>query len=103
MNEDIITHMTIIAGRKQKDALLKELLNSGVHFINTIYAKGTVSSDYLHSTLGLVPEKNKVVITCVSTCVKIEAVIDILNKKFRFNEPNTGIVFTMPVDKFSFL
>ena len=94
-----IVFMTLIAGRKQKDAILSALSNSGIHLINTIYGKGTVNASYLKNILGLVSEENKVVITCVSTYTKVEAVLNLLVEKFDFDKPNTGIAFTVPIDK----
>ena len=99
---DKIAFLTIIAGRKQKDALLAALLGTGVHLINTTYAHGTVSAGILQSTLGLVPEKAKVVLTCVLPGEKSNAVFALLTEKFHFDKPNTGIAFTVPVDGISF-
>ena len=97
-----ITFMILIAGRTQKDALLSALFESGIHLINTLYGKGTVKASYLQNTFGFIPEEKKVVITCVSTEVKINAVLKMLVEKFHFNEPNTGIAFTVPISGVSF-
>ncbi|MDR2018683.1 MAG: hypothetical protein LBQ00_07425 [Syntrophobacterales bacterium] len=97
-----ISFLTIITGRNKKDALLTALLDSDIHLINTIYGKGTVKANFLRNALGLVPEENKVVITCISTCVKNEIVLRMLEEKFGFNKPNTGIAFTAPIDKVSY-
>ena len=99
---DKIAFMTIIAGRKQEDALLTALLEAGVHLINATYAHGTVRAGVLQSTLGLVPEKAKVVITCVLPGEKSNAIFAMLAEKFHFDKPNTGIAFTVPVDGLSF-
>jgi hypothetical protein len=101
-HESDIVFLTVIAGRKQKDALLSALLNAGIHLINTVYGRGTVSASLLKSALGLIPEEHKVVITCVSTQPKIEAVFALLIEKFHFDRPNTGIAFTTRVDKLSY-
>lgn len=100
-NEEIV-FLTLIAGRKQKDALLSSLSESGVHLTNTIYGKGTVKANYMENLFGLVPEENKVVITCVLTREKSNAVMDMLIKKFHFDRPNTGIAFTKHIDRLSF-
>jgi len=99
---DKIVFLTLIVGRKQKDAVLTALLGLGIHIIYTAYGKGTVKASYLQTTLGLIPEKHKAVITCVSTGTKADKVLQTLVEKFDLNKPNTGIAFTMPVDGLSF-
>ena len=51
---------------------------------------------------GLVPEENKVVITCLLPSEKSDALLDMLVEKFNFDKPNTGIAFTIPVEKLSY-
>jgi len=99
---DKIVFLTIIAGRKQKDALLTALLGAGIHLINTLYGKGTVKASYLQNTFGLTPEEKKVVITCVTTHVKSEAVMKLLAGQFNFNDPNTGVAFTIPIGRVAY-
>ena len=97
-----IAYLAIIAGRKNKDALLTALHESGIRLINTVYGKGTVKASYLRNTFGLIPEENKVMIICISTCVKIDIALKMLEEKFEFNKPNTGIAFTVHVEKVSY-
>lgn len=97
-----IVFLMLIAGRKQKDSLLTELLKDGAHIVNTMYGKGSAKSSYIRDVLGLVHEENKIVITCVMTKEKSNAMLEILAEKFNFNKPNTGIAFTVPVEKLSF-
>ena len=99
---DKIVFLTLIVGRKQKDAVLTALLGLRIHIIHTAYGKGTVKAGYLQAALGLIPEKHKAVITCVSTGAKADAVLQMLVERFDFNKPNTGVAFTMPVDGLSF-
>ena len=94
--------MVLIAGRKQKDALLTALLETGAHLINTTYARGTVKASFLKSAFGLVPEEHKVVVTCVLTQAKACAALRMLSTRFHFDQPNTGVAFTIPVDRLSF-
>jgi len=104
MNENMekVVFLTLVVERKQKDAILTALLDAGIHLINIIYGKGTVNENYFMNTFGLVPERNKAVITCVSTYAKANAVLEVMIKKFHFDKPNTGIAFIMPVDRVSF-
>ena len=102
MKSEDIVFLVIIAGRKQKDELLTELADVGVHLAHTVFGKGTVKANYLENLLGLIPEENKVIITCVLATEKSDATMDILAEKFNFNKPNTGIAFTVPIDRLSF-
>ena len=97
-----IVFLIIIAGRKQKDALLSSLTEAGTHLTCTMYGKGTVTAGYLESVFGLVPEENKAVITCMLPKDKLEAVMNTLVEKFKFDEPNTGVAFTIPLEELSF-
>ena len=97
-----IVFLTLITGRSQKDAILTALLEAGIHLINTSYGRGTVNAGYLQNTLGLIPDKHKAIITCVTTSAKADNVLTMLVETFNFTKPNTGIAFTMPVDGLSF-
>lgn len=105
MSDDVsccIKFLTLIAGRKHKDVLLDELFKAGGRLINIVYGRGSVKSSYIKDVLGLVPEENKVVITCLLPGEKSDAVLNMLVSKFNFNKPNTGIAFIIPVEKLSF-
>jgi hypothetical protein len=99
---DSIVFLVIIAGRKQKDALLSILPESGAHLVHTMYGKGTINASYLKRVFGLIPEENKVVITCVLTNDHAAALMTRLTEQFNFNKPNTGIAFTVTIDRLSF-
>ncbi len=105
---DSIVFLIVIAGRKQKDALLKEIAKIDCRVINTIYGKGTVckkgaaKANCFAEMMGFVVEENKVVITCVLPNEKVEALFSMLLNKFNFNRPNTGIAFTLPISGISF-
>lgn len=97
-----ISFCVIIAERKQRDALLSSLLETGAHLTNTLYGRGTVEASYLQNVLGLVPEEHKVIIICILPAGKTGAVTNMLIEKFQFDQPNTGIAFTIPIDNLSF-
>lgn len=97
-----IAFWVLIAGRKQKDALLSALLEKGAHLTNTVYGRGTVEASYLQNVLGLIPEEHKVTIMFVLPESKSTAVMEMLINKFNFDQPNTGIAFTVPIDHLSF-
>ncbi|MDD2269890.1 MAG: hypothetical protein PHY15_10180 [Eubacteriales bacterium] len=96
-----LVFLTLIVGRKQKDEILTAMFESGAKLISTLYGRGAVSASFLKNLLGLVPEENKAVITCLITEDKVDATMQMLIEKFNFNKPNTGIAFTIPVSKLS--
>ena len=99
---DAFVYLLIIAGRRQKDALISELSDSGALFINAAYGHGTVTASYLKNLLGLVPEENKAVISCILTGGSEVPVLESLEQKFSFNQPNTGIAVTIPINGVSY-
>ncbi|MCL2665791.1 MAG: hypothetical protein FWE82_09265 [Defluviitaleaceae bacterium] len=54
------------------------------------------------NTLGLVPERHKVVITGLAFEQKANGVLKTMLEKYRFDNPNAGIAFTVPVDRVSY-
>ena len=98
---DGLVFLMVIAGRKQKRLLLDALTEAGGRLVNIVYGRGTIDANYLKYILGLTQEESKVVIICLLPGVKADAVLEMLIKKFRFDKPNTGIAFTIPVEKLS--
>ena len=97
-----ISFLILISGRNHKDKLLSHLSYHGSHIINTMYGKGTGSRGYAMNMFGFVIEDAKVVITCLIADDRLQGVLDMLIDKFKFDNPNTGIAFTIPVDKLSY-
>ena len=102
ITEKHVVQLMLIAGRERYDALLAAMPEKGARVINTIYGKGSVKASYLMDAFGLVPEENKVVIACLIPSDKLDAMFAMLVEKFDFNKPNTGIAFTIPVEKLSY-
>lgn len=96
-----VVYLTLIAGRKQQEALLHELSKSGLKLTSLTYGKGTVKASYLKDALGLNPEENKVVITGLLPQEKIDTLFNMLVERFHFDKPNTGIAYTIPIEKLS--
>lgn len=103
-NEDVdkIVLLTVITGKKQKDSILSALLESGARLVNTIYGWDTAQTSCLKSALGIASWESKVVITCVMTDEKSNVVLNMLVEKFKFDKPNTGIAFVIPIERISF-
>lgn len=98
-----ITFLLLISGRKQKDDLLALLTHLNASVVNISYGRGSVKANSpLVEVFGFVPEEHKVIITCLLSHDKADVVIERLEKKFDFNKKNTGIAFTVDVDRLSF-
>ena len=97
-----IFHLVLIAGRQQKDHILSALSKKGGHIINVIFGSGTIKATTLMEMLGLVQEREKVIITCLASNEEAGAILSMLTDDFGFDKPNTGIVYTIPVGKLSY-
>jgi hypothetical protein len=102
MNEPEIEFLIVIAARGDKDGLINALADNGAKIINVVYGKGFVKSNELLKALGLVAEQNKVVLIGLLPAHKTDACFEILKTEFKFNMPNTGIAFTIPLNSLSF-
>ncbi len=104
MNQCVPEHiafLVIVAGRKQKSALLEVLLKMECRIVNTLYGKTSIRAGRLVEMLGFVPEENKVVITCILQREKVDGIFETLERDFQFSKPNTGIAFTIPISGIS--
>jgi len=97
---DSIVLMTLIARRELKDDYLAALSESGIHLVNSSFGRGFVEAGYLEYTFGLARDIRVAVMLCVSTQTKADAFLKRLVEEFDFDEPHTGIAFTMPIDNF---
>ena len=69
--------------------------------VNVSYGKGSLKpTSPLIEIFGFVPEEHKVVITCLLSQKKVHEAIETLEQKLNFNEPNTGIAFSVNLDNF---
>lgn len=101
-NEHSIEFLMLIAERKYKEELCTMLTRAGGRIISTIYAKGSVKANSLMEVLGFVVEEHKVLITSLISDEKADDVLKTLIKEFHFDNPNTGIAFTIPVEGLSY-
>lgn len=93
-----IEYLTLIAGRQNQDELTRALREAGGQFIHVQYAKSSATAGLFMDMLGLMVEKKKVLITCLLPASISETVLLTLTEKYRLDQPNTGIAFTLPVD-----
>ncbi len=96
-----VDFLTVVAIRKYKEEIAKMLLDNSCHLIDLVYTKCSVQTGYFKDMLGLVPDEKKVMITCIVTGDKTSKILEQLITKFKFDKPNTGIAFVVPVDKLS--
>ena len=99
--EDVV-FLTVIAERNIKAELIDSLSAVGGKLLNVEYAHGSADINTLREMFGFYVEKKKVVINCLMRKENAEKVFNILNTEYHFDEPNTGIAFTVALDKLSF-
>ena len=93
-----LQHMVIIAGRDLKEKLLSAMSDKKCHVINIIYGRGAADADFIKDALGLTPEENKILVTCLLLNNKADEVFEMLISDFHFDKPNTGIAYVVPVE-----
>ena len=101
-DSDKIVFLTLIAERNKRESLLVALSESGIHLVNTSYGTGFAELGYLEYAFGLNKEQRKTVMTCISTKTKVDILLKRLVDEFNFDEPDTGIAFTIPIEKVAF-
>jgi len=100
-SDNTLDYLTVITARKFKDNALKLLLDSGCYLIDVVYAKGSVQSGYFKDMLGLVADEKKVMITCMVKSNLTPLLMEQFVTKLKFDQPNTGIAYVIPVEKLS--
>ena len=101
MNNDLVC-MTVVGSRKKKIALLDALTERGAKLINVEFGLGSARVSSYIEVFGFDPEDKKVILICLMRRENAEKMFDVLYKEFHFDEPNTGIAFTLPLDKLVF-
>ena len=99
---DNIVCLNIIAGLKQKDSLLEAVTSTGGRLVSVEYGRGSAKVNIIQDMFGFVPEEKKVMISCLMKKENSDEMIRILTDDFGFNNANTGIAYTIPVEKLSF-
>lgn len=105
MNEPTIkglSYFVLIAEQKKKKSFLGLLSEYDAHGIEIVYAHGSMNPSALAAAFGLEAEQKKVMITCLLRSERAAALIDVLYREYKFDKPNTGIAFTVPVEGLAF-
>ena len=101
-SEDSIDFFVVIADRKKKKELMTLIADSGGKMVHTIYGRSSVSSSFFMEAFSFIPEEHKIVIVCLMRKSASDTAVETLIRKFRFDKPNTGIAFTIPVEGLSY-
>lgn len=94
--------LIIITERPLKHKVAIAMENVGAVMFNSTYGKGSIKKNQLLRTLGLTVEQKKVLLTCFIERKNVKDAFEVLNKEFKFKEPNTGIAFTLPLESISY-
>lgn len=94
--------LVIIAERNLKYKVTEAIEAVGAVMFNATYVKGSMQKNQLLRTLGLTVEQKKVLLTCLIERKNINDAFKTLNDKFKFDQPNTGIAFTLPLESISY-
>ena len=89
----------IITDRNRDKKVIKALNSHGYDYQFATTAKGTAPSD-VQAYFGL-NEPEKSIIFCPINEDHVQELMDVLVKELHFNEPNTGIAFTIPIGSLS--
>ncbi|MDR3318456.1 MAG: hypothetical protein LBS99_03380 [Clostridiales bacterium] len=102
MSKGEVVALFVIANRNIKDELIKELTECKEMFFHTVYGKGSVKSNQFLQAFGFHVEQEKVLLIGLISRENSARAFDILIERFKFNKPNTGIAFSVPIDKLKY-
>jgi hypothetical protein len=102
MDDTKIVFLTVIAGRKIKQELVNSLAEFGCTLFDVMYGSGFVKGNDFLAAFGFVDNGGKVIITSLTNGAKVDKIFEMLNTKFNFDRPNTGIAFTVPVSNLTY-
>lgn len=97
-----IRHLVLIVDQKKKDTFLTLLYEYGAHGVDLVYGHGSMSPHTIMAAFGFEVENHKAVISCLMKKEKAEKLIKLLYTEYRFDKPNTGIAYTIPVETLAF-
>lgn len=97
-----LQYFVIIAKQKKKEKFLSLLSDYGASGIETVYGHGSISPSALAAAFGLDAEEGRVLISCLIKTEKAKELMDVLYKDYKFNKPNTGFAFCIPVEGLAF-
>ena len=102
MDKGALYYFTVIANRNMKDPLVKALSDNGVKLLSATFGHGAAKSNQFLIAMGFVVEHKKVVITGLVKGEHKLKIFEMLARDFGFDKPNTGIAYSIEVEKLSF-
>jgi len=97
-----LQYFVIIGSTKLRDKFSALLKDNGAHSIDTIYGRGSVGKSILAQAFGLYADQKKAIISFLLPTEVAKDVIDILYNDYKFKKTNTGIAFSVPIQKLLF-
>lgn len=97
-----LQYFVIIAEQKKKNKFLALLDDFGARGVEVVYGHGSMSPSAIAAAFGFEAEQGKVLISCLLRTENAKKLIDVLYSEYKFNKPNTGIAFGIPVEGLAF-
>ena len=97
-----LQYFVIIAEQKKKKTFLTLLDEYGARGIEIMYAHGSMSPSAVAAAFGFESEQKKVMLSCLLKNEKASQLLEVLYRDYKFNLPNTGIAFSIPVEGMAF-
>lgn len=97
-----LQYFVIIADQNKKKEFLALLDEYGARGIEVVYAHGSMNPSAVAAAFGLETEQHKMMLTCLLHTNQAKNLMDVLYYDYRFDKPNTGIAFSVPVEGMAF-
>ena len=97
-----LKYFVIIAEQNKKKKFLALLDEYDARGIETVYAHGSMSPSAVAAAFGFESEQKKVMLSCLLKDENAKKLLDVLYKDYKFDKPNTGIAFSIPVEGMAF-
>ena len=97
-----LQYFVIIAEQNKKKKFLTLLDEFEARGIEIVYAHGSMSPSAVVAAFGFESEQKKVMLSCLLKRERARQLLDTLYKDYKFDMPNTGIAFSIPVEGLAF-
>ena len=97
-----LQYFVIIAEQKKKNKYISILADFDARGVETVYGHGSMSPSAIAAAFGFETAQGRVMISCLLKTEQARKLIDLLCKKYHFDQPNTGIAFGIPVEGLAF-
>ena len=97
-----LQYFVIIAEQSKKKIFLTLLDEYDARGIETTYAHGSMSPSAVAAAFGFESEQKKVMLSGLLKNENARQLLVVLYRDYKFNLPNTGIAFSIPVEGLAF-